>query len=61
MKYVVQVTSPGGEISTKEYDAQSAQNLVLVLKHDLTTRPAAQIVAAWEKDRPDIPVFDVRR
>jgi len=53
MHYVVQVENRAGESATKEYEAASTGELLVMIESDLRRSPGHRIIAAWEKDCPE--------
>ena len=61
MIYVVEIKNHEGATATKEYEASSPHELVNRMHRDLRHHPAFQLVNAWEKSRPDRPLFVSKR
>ena len=61
MLYVVEIENQDGKKATKEYEAKSSNELVIVVQRDLTLYPRVRLVGAWEKGHPTRTVFRARR
>jgi hypothetical protein len=57
MTYVVEIEDKDGNRALKEYEANSAYDLVGRVRYELKPYPEFKPVGAWCKDLPEKPVY----
>jgi len=53
MNYLVEIENGTGKTATKEYEAESTGELLVMVEDDLRPHPGHRIVTAWEKHCPE--------